>query len=62
MTLSLDNEIKAKFKHLSNQKLIDRINKLPDFKYDDEMYEVNRRGLKVRMNVNTLELIENEND
>ena len=40
---NLETEIKAKFRHLSNQQLIDRANRQPDFKWDDEGFELNRR-------------------
>ena len=39
----LEQDIKAKFKHLSNSSLVKRINSLPDFKWDDEGYELTRR-------------------
>lgn len=39
----LDQTIKKKFSHLSNRALVTRINGLPDFKWDDEGYELQRR-------------------
>ncbi len=39
----MEQTIKAKFRHLSNGDLVKRINKLPDFKWDDEGYELTRR-------------------
>lgn len=62
----LDKTIKAKFKHLSNQKLIDRANAAPDFKWDDEAYEIERRmkvsegKFKVEMQGNKLVIIKDE--
>lgn len=38
-----EQEIKNKFRHLSNRELVTRINGLPDFKWDDEGYELSRR-------------------
>lgn len=40
---TLDQCTERKFKHLSNQKLIDRANAAPDFKWDDEGHEIGRR-------------------
>lgn len=62
----LDKTIKAKFKHLSNQKLIDRANAAPDFKWDDEAHEIERRmkvsegKFKVEMHGNKLVIIKDE--
>ena len=33
----------AKFRHLSNQQLVDKINRAPDFGWDDEGVELSRR-------------------
>jgi len=41
----LERVIKNKFKHLSNQELINKANRAADFGWDDEAYELNRRGL-----------------
>ena len=41
----LERVIKNKFKHLSNQELINKANRAADFGWDDEGYEINRRGL-----------------
>lgn len=54
---SLDTIIERKFKHLSDAALVARINRAADFKWDDEGYEVNRRGLNVEMRHNTLVLV-----
>ena len=61
-----DRYIKRKFKHLSNKKLIQRANSLPDFKWDDEGSELRRRsilsnGLFIyRMKGNNLIIIKDE--
>ncbi|KUM38983.1 hypothetical protein [Arthrobacter sp. EpRS71] len=39
----LSKQIEEKFQHLTDDELIDRINKAPDFDYDDEAVELNRR-------------------
>ncbi|WP_186292677.1 hypothetical protein [Mucilaginibacter corticis] len=39
----IESYVKEKFKHLSNQGLIDRANALPNFKWDDEGAELVRR-------------------
>ncbi|MGF7079640.1 hypothetical protein [Mucilaginibacter sp. UYCu711] len=39
----LETDIKQQFKHLSNEELINRTNVLPDFKWDDEGVELQRR-------------------
>ena len=39
----LENEIQAKFAHLSDERLISRMNRAPDFGYDDEEVELTRR-------------------
>ena len=61
MSESIETICKRKFRHLSDQELVRRINGLPDFGYDDEEVELHRRinenGLKVQMNINTLEII-----
>lgn len=41
--LELQQQIKKQFAHLSNKDLINRINGLPDFKWDDEGAELQRR-------------------
>jgi len=59
----LDNMMKNKFRHLSNNQLIDRINSKfrQDKNDDDEVYEMIRRRnagkLKFRVNFDTYELI-----
>lgn len=40
---SLDTIIERKFKSFTNARLIARANRLPDFKWDDEEFEVHRR-------------------
>jgi len=40
----LDRYTKRRFKHLSNRELVNRANSLPDFKWDDEGHELNRRS------------------
>lgn len=60
---SLDTIIKRKFKNLSNQALVSKINRASDFGWDDEGYEIERRvkasngKLEVKMNGNRLEII-----
>lgn len=59
----LTETIKNKFRHLSNEALVARINKLPDFGWDDEGFEISRRvkesngSLVVKMDGNTLVII-----
>ena len=58
--------IKKKFARYSNQELVNRANGLPDFKWDDEGYEIQRRvnasegKLIVKMEYNTLKIIKDE--
>lgn len=60
---TIQQKCKKMFRHLSNEELINRINSLPDFQYDNESIELNRRieasngSLKVKMNGNVLEII-----
>lgn len=62
----LEATIKKMFRHLSNEALVKRINQAPDFGWDDEEYELDRRvkasegRFIVKMNYNTLEIIKNE--
>lgn len=62
----LEATIKNKFRHLSNRQLVDRINTLPDFKWDDEGAEIQRRRdtskgkLIVRMDGNRLVIVKDE--
>lgn len=39
----LENEIQAKFAHLSDERLMNRMNRAEDFGYDDEEVELTRR-------------------
>jgi len=41
--MTLDEITTEMFKHLSNQALLNRANIKPDFKWDDEEHELNRR-------------------
>ncbi len=41
--VELTETIRRKFTHLSNRELVTRINGLPDFKWDDEGHELQRR-------------------
>lgn len=59
METNLEQYCKKEFRHLSNQQLVERINSLPDFGWDDEGEELTRRikenpTLKVEMKGNTL--------
>jgi hypothetical protein len=62
----LAKDIKRKFKHLSNKELVNRANSLPDFKWDDEGFELNRRSLLAngqfvyQMKGNTLIILKDE--
>lgn len=49
MVESLDEAIRAKFYGQSDAQLIRRIERAPDFGYDDEAYELNRRLTLVGM-------------
>lgn len=40
---SLESKVKEKFAHLTDDDLIRRMNAAPDFGYDDESVELNRR-------------------
>lgn len=63
---SLETIIKRKFKNLSNKALVNRINRAPDFGWDDEGFEIERRvkasngKLQIKMNGNTLEILKDE--
>lgn len=52
-----------RFRHLSNEQLVARINDAPDFGYDDEEEEISIRiresngKLKVKMDYNTLKIV-----
>lgn len=58
---SLDTIIKRKFRHLSDQQLIDRANRALDFGWDDEGYEIERRrrecGLNCEMQGNRIVIL-----
>jgi hypothetical protein len=60
--MTLREEIKKKFARLNDQQLIDRANKAPDFGWDDEAFEIERRhtenGLQVQMQGNRLVIME----
>lgn len=55
-----------KLGHLSNQQLVNKINRAPDFGWDDEGVELDRRikasggKLEVKMNRNTLLIVKDE--
>lgn len=53
--------VKRKFKHLSNEELIRRANKAADFCWDDEAVEIGRRmkenGLKCEMQGNLIVIL-----
>lgn len=49
MNHSLDSSIEAKFQGVSDQALIRKMERAPDFGYDDEAYELNRRLTLVGM-------------
>jgi len=49
MSDSLDRAIEAKFQGVSDQALIRKMERAPDFGYDDEAYELNRRLTLVGM-------------
>lgn len=59
--LTLDQTMKRKFRGLSNEALIRRANQAPDFGWDDEACEIDRRsrecGLKVQMQGNRIVII-----
>ena len=63
---TLDEAVKKKFKHLSNQQLVDRANNAPDFGWDDEEVELNRRRKEsngkfdIKMQGNTNVILNNE--
>ena len=40
---SVESQIQKKFAHLTDNELIRRMNAAPDFGYDDESFELNRR-------------------
>lgn len=40
---NLENDIQAKFENVSDAQLIKRIEDAPEFGYDDEAFELNRR-------------------
>lgn len=49
MSESLDRAVEAKFSGVSDAALIRKIERAPDFSYDDEEYELNRRLALVGM-------------
>jgi hypothetical protein len=61
---TIDEVVKKKFRHLSDQDLIRRANNAPDFCWDDEACEIDRRrrenGLKVKMEYNTLVILNDQ--
>lgn len=54
---TLDQLTKKRFKNLSDQQLINRINKTPDFGWDDEGHELGRRNLSVERQNDNLVII-----
>lgn len=62
----LDKACRNKFRHLSNDALVKKINGAADFGWDDEGHEINRRqnasggAWWLKMNENTLEIIKPE--
>jgi len=69
MTTNLETRIKNKFKNISTKALIRKIEKAPDFGYDDEAYELSRRlktrgekwrwSTNTRLGANTIEICKN---
>ena len=63
---NLEAIIKRKFTHLSNAQLVKRINNAPDFGWDDEGYELERRmkasngSFDCKINGDVLEIIKDE--
>jgi hypothetical protein len=55
---TLDQCTERKFKHLSDQQLINRANAAPDFKWDDESHEIGRRKIKCEMQGNRIVIID----
>jgi len=47
--MDLDKAIAKKFKSYTDKQLIDRANSQPDFKWDDEAWEIRRRKIPVKM-------------
>ena len=64
--MNLEKLIKNKFSHLSNAQLVAKINRAPDFGWDDEGYELERRmkasegKFDCKMNGDTIEIIKEE--
>ena len=63
MNRTLEQIIKAKFLHVSNEELVKRANKAPDFGWDDEEYEMVRRmketpNVRFEMVGNKIQIIE----
>lgn len=60
-TRTIDEIVKAKFKRLSDQELINRANAAADFCWDDEGAEIDRRmrenGLKCEMQGNKIVIL-----
>jgi hypothetical protein len=62
----LETTIRRQFAHLSNRQLVARINRLPDFGWDDEGFEIARRvrtsngKLECKMEGNTLLILKDE--
>lgn len=58
---TIDQVVKRKFRHLSDEDLIRRANQAPDFGWDDEACEIDRRmretGLKCEMQGNSIVII-----
>jgi hypothetical protein len=62
-TLTIDQIVKRKFRHLTDQELINKANAAADFCWDDEGAEIDRRrrenGLKCEMVGSRIEIIVN---
>ena len=60
-TETIEQVVKRRFRHLSDQQLIDKANRAPDFGWDDEGCELHRRheeeGLRYEMDENKLKII-----
>lgn len=68
MSQEIADIVRKKFRHLSNQQLVDRANELPDFQWDDEETELARRikdsngKLEIKMIGSQLKIMKDEKD
>ena len=62
--MDLKEIIIEKFKNYSDQQLVDKANRSPDFRWDDEGYEIERRskenGLKCEMQGDKIVILKND--